>query len=403
MIKKIIKSASLLIILINFVQLINMGLSAQEILDNSLKPDWVKVYDDNDTLITYETSFHSLKDDQLYVVVKSLDFKNTLNTKSFLVFQINQNGDLVNSKEIIVPDSKIYAVDYFEVNNENNFILFIESEEKLLLVKISNTGEVITSKDIINYSYRSKHFKIKKITNTNYYLIFGHIGFESLYLVVDKNGEIVLKKDFNIGNRNLLVDVLIDDANKNYYVVGNSGNYESSFTGPSEVWFGKLNSKGEIIRSLKFPGRNGSITKNNINSNYLLTFDKSTSIDNQIWVKTFDADLNEINNASIFSNPKPVFNVMNIIGLNVIQVDKVGYYFVGSKDFNVFVSLFNMKNELLSTYWNQDIKRSIGFDHIQITEDAYYIFSNVVNRKKLKETNKFLNTKKLRVMKFKKG
>jgi len=401
MIKRIIKLAFLVLFLINIIPFTDIYLTAEESSNNSINPDWIKIYDDSNRSITYETSFYSSKEDQLYVVTKSLNFNNTGYTKSFLLFQINKNGDLVNSKEIIVPDSKIYAVDYFEVNNENNFILFVESEEKLLLVKISYTGEVITSKDIINYSYRSKHFKIKKITNTNYYLIFGHIGFESLYIVVDKNGEIVLKKNFNIGNRNLLVDVLIDDANKNYYVVGNSGNYENTFMGQSELWFGKLNSSGEIVKSLKFPGRNGSVTKNK-NGNYLLTFDKSTSIDNQIWVKTFDADLNEINNASIFSNPNPIFNVINIIGLNVIQSQNIGYHFVGSKELSVSVSLFNANNELITSYWDSNNDKSIGLDYTYETKDTFYIFSKVAQRKKLKEKNKFLNTIKLRIMKFKK-
>lgn len=393
----------LFIIIFQLLLVANIILSAQELNNKTLKPDWINIYDKNDTLITFETSFHSSKDDLLYVVVKSLDFKNTGDTKSFLLFQINQNGDLVNSNKISIPGSKIYAVDYLEMDSDNNFILFVESEAKLLLVKLSNTGEVLTSKEIMSYSYRSKHFKIKKINNTNNYLIFGHIGFESLFLTVDKNGEVLLQKELNLGNKNLLVDVLIDEKTNNFFVVGNSGNYENSFTGPSDVWFGKLNSKGEIIKSLKFPGRNGSITKSNINSSYLLIFDKSDSTDNQIWVKTFDADLNEITTASIFSNDKPVFNVMNIIGLNVIQSQKIGYYFVGSKDLTVSVLLFNANNELVASYWDSNNKKSIGLDYIYETNDTFYIFSNVVLRKILQENNKFLNTKRLRIMKFKKG
>lgn len=312
---------------------------------------------------------------------------------------INEEGVLVNEKNIVLPGHNIYKVDYIEIIDGNNYVLFIEIEGKLLFVTMSNKGEVLLSKEIINYSYRSKLFKIKKIEQNNAFLIIGHIGFESLFLIVDKNGNILLKKELNLGNKNLLVDVLTDDKTNNFIVVGNSGNYESSFTGPSDVWFGKFNDSGEIIKSLKFPGRNGSVTKNK-NGNYLLTFDKSSSIYSQIWVKTFDTDMNEITSALIYSNPKPDFNILNIIGLNVIQSQSLGYYFVGSKDLIVSVSLFNDKNELVSTYWKKDNKKSIGLDHIYITKDNFYIFSDILFRKELKEKNKFLNTKILRIMKF---
>jgi len=376
------------IIIAQFLQLVNSALSAQEIQNKSFKPDWIKTYDNNDTLITYETAFFLPKDGHLYVVVKSIDYSNIESLKSFLVLKINQDGDLVNTNKINIPDNKIYAVDYFELNNENNYILFVETENKLLFVKMSNRGEVLSSKEIMNYSYRSEFFKIKKIKNNDAYLIIGHIGFESLFLIVDKNGNILLKKELNLGNKNLLVDVFIDEKTNDFFVVGNSGNYESSFTGPSDVWFGKFNDSGEIIKSLKFPGRNGSVTKNK-NGNYLLTFDKSNSIYSQIWVKTFDTDMNEITSALIYSNPKPDFNILNIIGLNVIQSQSLGYYFVGSKDLIVSVSLFNDKNELVSTYWKKDNKKSIGLDHIYITKDNFYIFSDILFRKELKEKINF--------------
>jgi len=90
MIKRIIKLAFLVLFLINIIPFTDIYLTAEESSNNSINPDWIKIYDDSNRSITYETSFYSSKEDQLYVVTKSLNFNNTGYTKSFLLFQINK-------------------------------------------------------------------------------------------------------------------------------------------------------------------------------------------------------------------------------------------------------------------------------------------------------------------------
>ncbi len=142
------------------------------------------------------------------------------------------------------------------------------------------------------------------------FLLIGHESFDGLLIEVDAAGNLLWETTDDRGKMEYFVDG-IATADGGFVLVGNSGQYDATRSGPSTVWVGRYDARGVLSTETTFPGRYGAIVRTSTGG-YAVAYDQSSKTNQEIRLKILTADLKPASEAPILDTTTANFSEFKI-------------------------------------------------------------------------------------------
>jgi len=334
-----------------------------------------------DEMYAYEkraTAF-SPTENTLYIagIYSSYD-RNKKNIEGIWVWKINANGEKTADLKVNeIQGEKLRDIGAMSSTEDGSTILAatLLLSGRTILVKLDAKGGIEFSKKLEEGVHIAKIIK----TIDNKYLCIGYQKNDSLLMKIDANGEVLWEKINDRGKDDMFIDgILTEDGG--FILIENSGKSAQFFLASSEIWLTKYDSKGEKITEKSFQGRHGSIARGK-DGNYAIAYDKSGTAKQDIWIKSFDKDLNEKWNTNITSTD------FGLESFNVGSLTNGDYIVTGPIFLRPWVSYIDAAGAKKWDFHNKTMEPASGTDFISKDNDCY-IISSVVAITDQRITNK---------------
>lgn len=295
--------------------------------------------------------------------------KSLIDIEGIWIWKINENGEKLSDFKFSSTQlqiDKISDLESMAAIDSGDIVILIRSESNLsYFLKINSKGEKLVSKRL------DKNMQISGIipTSDKSYLLIGSQKTDALLVKIDVNGEVLWKKVTARGKSDMFVDgIAIEDGS--YVFVENLGKFEKFFMGSSDLWLLKCDASGQKQSELTFPGRYGSIIRT-IDGGYAVLYDKSNTAKQDIWLKTFDKNLNELKDINLISTDW---------GLEKFKIKRfVNGDFVagGAANLMPWVSYFDSTGVMKSYFDGKTHEPGVGTD-FGLSKSNIYIVSSIV-------------------------
>ena len=295
--------------------------------------------------------------------------KTMIDVEGIWIWKINENGDKIT--DIRLDNSrlqidKLNDLQGMAITDKGNIVLLARSETSLsYFLKISSKGEVLLSKLVDN------SMQVTNIITTldKCYVLVGSQKADACIVKIDENGVILWKKIFTRGKSDMFVDgVAVEDGS--YVMVENIGKFEKFFMGSSDIWLLKCDANGQKQNELTFSGRYGSIVRT-INGGYAVLYDRSNTVLQNIWLKTFDENFKELAEINVTSTDWGLerFKIKSLPSGDLI----VG----GAVNLRPWISRFYLTGVMKAHFDGKAMEPAIG-TAFELSRNNIYIVSSIV-------------------------
>ncbi len=335
----------------------------------------------------------SQENGRIFIAGTSTLAARTGESAKFWVWEINQNGEKTKEIEIKNPlgDKRLnsgysYVKDIFELRN-GELILIIEfNPGQPSLVRIGESGvdsNIIFIKELSEQGSYVVLNKILPLRDGNLLLIGSNR--DNAYLLSSGiSGKIVWDKNIDYGKTDFFIDgIPIEEGGA--LLIGNSGLSDQKGIWSSDLLITKVNSSGKKIKEISFSGRHGNVTKGH-NNGYVIVYDKSKSMSQDIWVREMDSDLNIIWETQLLT-VEPGFTEFKIA-----RVPSSGYVVTGSNRSRLWVAGVDNKGEKIWSYTDEFDPKTMkpwnsGSNAFISKDSEFFVLTSVISENENRKSN----------------
>lgn len=332
-----------------------IDLAARQATPTSLSIDWDRSFGKDDVWSEFR-AMTAVGNDELWVAVSqrnSLERAVASSSRLFL-WRINAAGELITEIEIKgAPTGKATNTagvrDVVSIDGQELLLLVNFEGGKPSVVRVNRNGSQ-TSQPLATPNRTLTLSKIVPAAGGTF-LLLGHESLDALAIKIDARGAVLWEKKQDRGRMELLIDG-VSTPDQGFVLVGNTGNYDASRSGLSNVWVGKYDAGGELKAEIVFPGRFGSLARAG-DQGYVVAYDRSGTSNQEFHAKGLSADLKELWDESLLSA------VRNFSDLRIVALPAGGFAVAGRKLADPFVTLIDAKGRPVTTLDVKQAERSV--------------------------------------------
>ncbi|MEE9297085.1 MAG: hypothetical protein V3W34_19260 [Phycisphaerae bacterium] len=314
---------------------------------------------------------------EIVMAAIALDSQASPPENHVLLWRIDKTGTVIDTLKIAKPavDGRGQALDVslsegvqVQVLPNGEMVLAIGFVEgRPWLVRLDRHGRQLMSKELLGPDRR---VTIKKMVprSNGHFVLLGHERLDTFAMEVDALGNVVWENIRDRGEMDFAVDgVSTDDGG--FVVIENSGQYNMLGVGPSSVWVSKYDARWALQRELRLEGRHGRVT-NTPGGRIALVYNRSTSVDQDIYVETFDRSLERVSQTRVLQSQQGLspFSVGSCPGSGCI----VG----GGKHDKLFLCRMDDNGNVVWRFWGEQMPQSIDYE-LLLEGDNIFVASSV--------------------------
>jgi len=356
-------------------------------------------YGDNQACYEYKTMGITEKGELIIAALSHSIGKSSSNHR-FWLWTINKEGKRIREVEVKASQADEKVPSYSDIKGltilENGDVLLVVDfmPSRPSVVVVTKDGKQVLTKEIAGLERSISISKLIPTKDGNYLLI----GYEDQELdlfamKIDGTGKILWKKKWDMGKEEMFVDGLATE-DSGFILVGNSGDLGKILMGgPLKVSVGKYTAHGDLITEKTFQGRYGSVARISGGS-YVIAYDKSNSLSQDVWVKAFDVTLKELWQTQLIAEEQ------GIAHFTLAAVPSGGLLAVGWKAAWPYAARMDKKGNRLWTFQGEPVKGDGVLKRHIVSRNDEFFMADTVYPQSVDSSGKPHLCKKVRLMKL---